>query len=50
MCDTQGRGGKNSFEEPICSNGKAKEASHCHVKGALPEGSHIIEEELQRGG
>ena len=50
MCHTQGRGGQYSSEEPIRSDGKAAEASHCHVMGTLPEGGHTMEEELQREG
>ena len=36
-------------EEPLSLDGKAGEASHCHVKSVLPDGGHTIEEELQRG-
>ena len=50
MCHTQGRGGQYNFEEPIHLDDKAKEASHSHIKGTLPEEGHTVEGELQRGG
>ena len=37
MCHTQGREGQYDSEESIHSDGKAREAGHGHVNGALQE-------------
>ena len=50
MCHTPGREGQYSSEKSMHSESKAREASHGHINGTLPEEGHTVEEELQSGG